>query len=381
MNKFNSNQKVFFALVRAGLWGNGNPDVRIDEPTDWYEVYRLASEQSVPGLVLAGLEHSNVKPPKELLLQWIGDVQIIEQRNKEMNAFVADLIEKLRKEDVYAVLVKGQGIAQCYERPLWRACGDVDLFLDSINYYSAKSFLSTLSDKTEDENIERMHQGMQIGSWTVELHGSLRSGLWKKLDKRIDILQDDTFRNKQVRIWNNNGTEVILPNSTNDVLFVFTHILQHFFQEGIGLRQICDWCRLLWKYNSSIDKHILQSFIDSMGIWTEWQTFSSLVVNELGMPLEAMPLYNDTCKWRRKSALLLSCILRTGNFGKSIEDCMHSEGSFLKQKIRAVCRYSTEAIRHALIFPMDSISVWANVMKSGFCATVKRLITFKYCLS
>lgn len=30
-----------------------------------------------------------------------------------MNKFVGQLIEKLRKEDIYALLVKGQGIAQC----------------------------------------------------------------------------------------------------------------------------------------------------------------------------------------------------------------------------------------------------------------------------
>ena len=130
----NNTQTVFLELVKAGLWGNGNPDIRIDGTTDWEDVYRLATEQSVLGLVLAGLEHSDVKPPKVLLLQWIGEVQMIEQRNKAMNAFVAEAIGALREQDIYALLVKGQGIAQCYERPLWRACGDVDFLLSKVNY-------------------------------------------------------------------------------------------------------------------------------------------------------------------------------------------------------------------------------------------------------
>ena len=114
MNQY-KNQKAFLALLREGLWSDGNLEIRIDEAADWQEVYRLATEQSVLGLVLSGLEHSDVKPPKELLLQWIGEVQQIEQRNKAMNGFVANLIGKLRKEDVYSLLVKGQGVAQCYE--------------------------------------------------------------------------------------------------------------------------------------------------------------------------------------------------------------------------------------------------------------------------
>ena len=83
--------EAFFKLLRAGLWGNGNLDIRIEGAADWQEVYRLATEQSVIGLVLAGLEHSDVKPPQVLLLQWIGEVQMIEQRNKAMNQFVAEL--------------------------------------------------------------------------------------------------------------------------------------------------------------------------------------------------------------------------------------------------------------------------------------------------
>ena len=37
------NVKAFFELVKVGLWGNGNPDIRLDRNTDWQEVYRLAS--------------------------------------------------------------------------------------------------------------------------------------------------------------------------------------------------------------------------------------------------------------------------------------------------------------------------------------------------
>ena len=90
--------EAFFALLRAGLWSDGNPEIRIDGTTDWNEVYELTQEQSVLGLVLAGLEHSDIKPPKELLLQWIGEVQLIEQRNKAMNVYIAELIEEMRSQ-------------------------------------------------------------------------------------------------------------------------------------------------------------------------------------------------------------------------------------------------------------------------------------------
>ena len=239
-------QNAFLQLLKIGLWGNGNPDIRIDGAKDWQEIYQLATEQSVLGLVLAGLEHSDVKPPQALLLQWIGEVQIIEQRNKEMNVFIADMIEKLRKNDIYTLLVKGQGIAQCYEKPLWRCSGDIDLFLSNDNYQKAKAFLQPLSSSVDEEYVREKHLGMTIDGWAVELHGHLYSGLSSRVEKELDALQQDTFCRGEVRSWMNGKTHIFLLKVENDAFYVFIHILQHFYKEGVGLRQVCDWCRLLY---------------------------------------------------------------------------------------------------------------------------------------
>ena len=119
--------KFYLELLRIGLKVDSVLDKDFNAPVlkdlDWNEVYHLAQEQTVQGVVLSGLEELRAKgielsAPKVLLLQWIGEVQMIEQRNKEMIAFISELIEKLRRNDIYALLVKGQGVAQCYDNPL-----------------------------------------------------------------------------------------------------------------------------------------------------------------------------------------------------------------------------------------------------------------------
>jgi len=144
-----NSQKAFFALVRAGLWEK-DAQLLPYEDIKWQEVYKLAIEQSVLGLVLAGLEQSGVKPPKESLLRWIGEAQQIEQRNKAMNSFVAELLDGLRKEDVCCLLVKGQGVAQCYEKPLWRESGDIDLLLSDEDYKRTKTLLTPLAEEVHE---------------------------------------------------------------------------------------------------------------------------------------------------------------------------------------------------------------------------------------
>lgn len=88
-----NNQEAFFALLRAGLWPEAEKQILLDDPVDWGEIYRLASEQSVLGLVLAGIDYLPIeqRPPKVELLQWIGEIQMLEQQNKEMNQFIGEV--------------------------------------------------------------------------------------------------------------------------------------------------------------------------------------------------------------------------------------------------------------------------------------------------
>lgn len=146
--------------------------------------------------------------PKEELLQFIGSTIQIEEQNKEMNVYLERLVEKLRREDVYTVLVKGQGIARCYERPLWRACGDIDLLLSDNNYTKAAEILKKEAVSAENENRNNRHLSMNIDGWTVELHGTLSGGLWHRLDKEIDKVQDSVFYGGECALmdeWKNKG--------------------------------------------------------------------------------------------------------------------------------------------------------------------------------
>ena len=382
-----TNQEAFFELVRAGLWPNDNHNHNDNhvffKDVDWAEVYRLAEEQSVMGLIAAGLENLNDNPnvniPLELKLQIIGEALQIEQQNKEMNAFVARLIDKLRKEDVYAVLVKGQGIAQCYEKPLWRASGDVDLLLSDSNYEKAKKVLLPLATDVETEFSHFKHQGMTINGFVVELHGTLHSRLSGRVDRMIDNVQKDVFyggnvRSEEFKCSNGSRVQVFLPAPNEDVIFVFTHILHHFFFEGIGLRQICDWCRLLWTYRESLNHRLLESRIREAGLMTEWKSFAAFAVEYLGVPVEAMPLYNENDnhneKLKKKAERIMKFVLVVGNFGHN-QTRDYSGQPYFVRKFNSFWGRLSDMLRHFSIFPKDSIVFFGGVLRSGLHAAVR----------
>lgn len=366
-----SNTKAFFELLRAGLWER---EARLSQyiDIDFDAIMRMAEEQSVVGLITAGLEHvKDVKISQPVVLQFVGQALQQEQRNKSMNEFVAQLIKKLRAQDVYALLVKGQGIAQCYERPLWRSSGDVDLLLSNSNYEKAKRFLIPLSSSVETESVHAKHMAMTINSWIVEIHGTLRSCSLKRMDRVIDDVQRDVFYGGNIRSWNNNHIQVFLPSYNNDVFFIFTHIIKHFFHEGIGLRQICDWCRLMWTAKDYLDLKLLEARLKSAGILTEWKAFAALAIDVLGMPIEEMPLYNADKKWHIKAKKIMSFVLMTGNFGHNRDLSYYHKQPLLKQKKQSLVRHTSDAIRRFMIFPKDTMIVWLRMIFGGLKAVIR----------
>ena len=370
------NTSVFFTLLRAGMLGDiSKYYYDLWKEVDWAVIYELSEEQSVVELVAAGIESLKCNNPQfiipqEWALQFIGQTLQLEQRNKEMNQFVARLVSDMRKAGIYTLLVKGQGIAQCYCKPLWRACGDVDLFLSDDNYEKAKAFLIPLASSVEKEYDREKHLGMTIDGWVVELHGRLYCGLSSRIEREFDDIYVDTFNGGNVRSWNNNGVQVFQLGVEDDVFYVFTHILQHFYKEGVGLRQICDWCRLMWTYRDKMDIEKLEARLKRAGIMTEWRAFFALVSKYLGMPDIGSGLMVHDSRLDKKADRIMEFVLKAGNMGHN-RDTTYMKRPYLVRKSISMVRRVSDIWRHAKIFPMDSLRFSFAIMYNGVRSAIR----------
>lgn len=362
------NKEAFLASVRAGLWERGVLVSGEGVAVSGTDVLWLAEEQSVVGLVAAGAEWFTVNGSRCMIpltekLTLLGRCQLIEQRNEAMNRFIAELFDQLHKNGIDALLVKGQGVAQCYERPLWRSAGDIDLLLDDENYNKAKAFLSAFAEKGVAEDVGKKHLSVQIKGFTIELHGQMPFALSRRADRVIgEVIADSLLgiggKHPSVRVWKNGNTNVYLPNADNDVILVFTHYLHHFFIEGVGLKQICDWCRLLWTCRDEIDRPLLESRLRSMGLMSEWKAFASLAVNRLGMPEAAMPFYDK--RYRRRGETVLSHVLKSGNLGHNNNQRCRAELSKPMANTITFFRRIWDFTKFAFIFPVDAPKFFAT---------------------
>lgn len=175
--------------------------------------------------------------------------------------------------------------------------------------------------------------------------------LLQKADAVIEEVPGESVT-ENTCVWRVNETDILRPNPNNHVFLVFTHFLHHFFIKGVGLRQVCDWCRLLWANRDAIDKDLLERRLQETGLMSEWQVFASIAVDALGMPEESKPFYNK--RYRRKGKMTLFNVLKTGNLGHYTNQKYRSKFSKPLANTITFFRRMGDIAKFAFIFPADS---------------------------
>jgi len=137
-----------------------------------------------------------------------------------------------------------------------------------------------------------------------------------------------------------------------------------------GLRQICDWCRLLWTYRDSLDRELLARRLGEMGIVAEWQAFGAFAVEWLGMPEEAMPFFERGRGWSRKARQVCRIVLDSGNFGHNKDNSYRMKYPKLLEKTITFFRRLAEYTRLLNIFPADTPRFFVTYVRRRVTATL-----------
>lgn len=302
-------EQALFILLRAGLW-NRNPDNLAIFPlseTEWKQVYEMADKQTVTGIVFQGITllEDDLMPPFDLLQLWVAHVERIENANKRMNRALSHLLAFFRDLKITPIILKGQGVAQLYEDPLTRNCGDIDLYFDSDE--EKGKALSALSEKGME--YQQMADGAILFKWEgieVEIHGRL-----------LDIY--NPFCKKDIRrLIKRHGFSGNLPTPLLNMLLLNTHVLKHVVGPGIGLRQLADLARAHFKYHGLYDETEYTQICKRwhIGRWT--RELEQILVTHIGLDKKYVPSGKVV---GHPDDYILRKVLEGGNFGK-----YHGEG-------------------------------------------------------
>ena len=355
----------FFALLRSGLWNEVPERASFAGGVDWEDLYRLSFAQTVVPLLTDGIN----RLPQEFLPMdrperldpFLADLMATAKRNRTLDAFIPKLFHAL--DGIPTVLVKGQSLAQDYPDSERRQPGDIDLLLLPSSYEAAKAVLLPKATKVLEEEGAIWHQGMRFHSVEVEIHGSISTLMSRKLDRKLAALLEEQFAGADFPTVSIGGADIPVPEAGFNAVYIFVHMLQHYWSGGVGLRQLIDWMTFVSVHKREIHPVILEKRLEDLGLLHVWKVFTGFAQEYLGCPEEKMPL--AAAPDAGKNARIWRYIRRCGNFGKNV-DRTRKEESYLVRKIHSFWRLVVaDRLRHFPIFPKESIRFFLGAFGYG----------------
>ena len=308
----------FFELVRSGLWGHPADSGLFCGGDDWKTLFRMASMQALVGLFAdgAGTLPKELMPPSELVRRLYVLVEASRRANLQLDSVLAELVTLLRENGIEGVLLKGQGLSRDYLVPGHRMCGDIDFYVaGKENYLRSCELVRSMGEKEGEESESDKHFHFNRKGCQIEIHKRPATDINPFADRRLKrwtrlrLGEGCGMRTLEI-----GGVAVNLPPAAFDSVFILQHISNHMLKGGVGLRQLCDWCRYLYVHGGEIDCLQLSRDLDMLHLKENWQLMGYIAVNMLGLPEEMMPFY--TPRAEKKAMRCLEIILSSGNFGK-----------------------------------------------------------------
>ena len=315
------NTSVIFDFLKYCLGAKGDMS-KVVAGMDWRLLYELASKQAMLGVCFDGIERLGKEYPevlrlnpigRDVLMAWMAKAQQIRRLNMNVNGVAAKLYSMLKEDELRCCILKGQGNALMYGNPYSRNPGDVDVWVNAsrevIMEYGRRNF--DLEDDIRYQHLETTMDGVP-----VELHfmpcvmnnpiynARLQKWFWRNADLQCSNV---------VELPDGAG-EIAVPTTAFNVVYQLCHLYHHFFDEGIGMRQMVDYYYVLVKSEEGRVKNqtALQRELKYLGLWKFAGAVMYVLHVVLGLPEERMIRSMDV----KRGELLLSEILNGGNFGR-----------------------------------------------------------------
>ena len=227
---------------------------------DWRQLYTFASRQALLGFCFDGIERLTKEFSEELkqnpmgrdlLMTWMGASQQIHRQNMKVNAVAGKLYSKFREDGLRCCILKGQGNALMYPNAYSRNPGDIDVWVNAsredITEYAKRHF--NLEDDIRFHHLETSLDGVpvELHFFPCTMNNPIYNARLQKWFKRNADLQCSNV----VSLPDGIG-EIAIPTSAFNVIYQLTHLYHHFFDEGIGMRQIIDYFLVVNDFSKNV---------------------------------------------------------------------------------------------------------------------------------
>ena len=330
------------------------PPLDVVQQIDWDELLAFSAKQALVGVVYEGVKICRQQYPSVInrnqFYKWYIITEKKKQRLKFVNRRIEDLTGMFRQAGFRSCVLKGQGIARLYPVLESRIVGDIDIWVEG----ERKAITDFVHSKTPGTFEQYHHIDFPVfKDINVEVHylpSQMSSPIHnRRLQNYYKDHQTEQFSNKCPEL----GENVCIPTNRFNTIFLLSHMMRHFFNEGIGFRQLVDYYYLLKQGFSESDKKDFCETVDYLGMKKFAGAVMWIEANVLGLENE----YLLIAPHEKAGNFLFREIMETGNFGN-----LDSRYSFRRHG--ALATGLTDIYRDFLLARMfPSEALWKPVAK------------------
>ena len=319
---------------------------------DWEGLYRFAEQQSILGVMFEGVQRlgeQGVRPPFQLLMDWVAAAEQIEEQNRTVNKVAVKFLAQLRQDGFEGCILKGQGNNLLYPNVYSRMSGDVDVWVRKVERNEELGMRNEGEViryvKERNPKAKAIYHHIDYGEFDeVEVEMHYRPSFMfnpihnRRLQRWFVNHADEQFRH-EVELPDGVG-KVCVPTREFNIIFQLSHIYNHLLHEGIGLRQVVDYYFVLRTAKLGIRNEELGMRNEELGMTLKrlglWKIAMAVMwgLHEvLGLEEEYLIAPMD----ERLGKVLLSEIMRGGNFGQYDEQNIRADNP-LKKNWQRICR-------------------------------------------
>ena len=346
----------FFKLLRFSI-GTADYFDGPRETVEWRQLFEMSKKQSLTGVCFNGIQKlsANQFHDEDLTMDWMGESVKIARRNKKLDQQVATVTKSLEQKGFDYCLLKGQGNALMYPNPSVRIPGDIDLWVRPKDHKSIEEDIKTVICfvRKHGKNSRALYHhidGLSYEGTEVEMH--YRPHFMQNLthNARLQHYFQEHADEQFTHYVEIGSQKVAIPTDEFNIVFQFSHIYQHLFHEGIGLRQIVDYYYLLKQYvaSSKDSRTDWKSLLKHLGLFHIASALMWILTEKLGMDKDWAIVEPDG----RRGNFVVKEILLGGNFGKYDNRNAKFGHSALGKNIQRLSR-DARLVRY---FPSEAIS-------------------------
>jgi len=356
-----------------------------DGTIDWLELLAFAQKQAIAGVYWHGFQNLRQGEDNPLtedeVLEWVSEYERISKRNRLVYKKAAWVCKNFQAEGFRACILKGQGNALMYPDKMARVSGDIDVWLwpkAEDGKTLEKLFISQRRKRILDY-VRKFDQKARmryhhvdfdvINDVPVEVHffpismnnpwANRRLQRWFDEQASAQFGHDVNFTlpkegSSSMDAQNDSVGERLgfnCPTNGFNLVYQMLHILHHFFDEGIGLRQLIDYYYLLQQDLTTKEKSDAVRMFERLRIVDFARAVMYVEQEVLGLDSKYLVLNPD----EKRGKVLMEEIIQGGNFGKDFTFSHATTGKKYFAKI-------TRNIRLVRMCPSEAL--WEPVFRT-----------------